>query len=60
MFKRQAEVCAGIEYSLLATCKINAINPEEWLTDVLNRINDCKMNDPSRRLLDEWMKSRRV
>jgi len=35
----------AIIYSLLGTCKINNVNPEEWLTDVFNRIADCKTND---------------
>jgi hypothetical protein len=35
----------AIIYSLLGTCKINNVNPTEWLTDVLNRILDCKTND---------------
>jgi hypothetical protein len=35
----------AIIYSLLGTCKINNVNPTEWLTDVLNRIPDCKIND---------------
>jgi hypothetical protein len=35
----------AIIYSLLGTCKINNVNPVEWLTDVFNRIPDCKMKD---------------
>jgi hypothetical protein len=38
----QAAGRAAIIYSLLGTGKINRVNPVEWLTDVLNRINDCK------------------
>jgi hypothetical protein len=40
----QAAGRAAIIYSLLGTCKINRVNPVKWLTDVLNRINDCKVN----------------
>jgi transposase len=45
-------------YSLLGTCKINNINPTEWLTDVFNRISDCKMHDLNRLLPDQWKKAR--
>jgi hypothetical protein len=49
----------AIIYSLLGTCKINNLNPAEWLTDVLNRINDYKTNDLCRLLPGQWMKSDR-
>ena len=29
---------AAVIYSLLGTCKLHGVNPQEWLTDVLNRI----------------------
>jgi transposase len=32
----------AIIYSLLGTCKLNNVNPTEWLTDVFNQIQDCK------------------
>lgn len=35
---------AAMIYSFMGTCKKNGIEPREWLTDVLNRINDCKVN----------------
>jgi hypothetical protein len=35
----------AIIYSLPGTCRINNINPVVWLTDVFNRIADCKIND---------------
>jgi len=28
----------AVIYSLMASCKVNDVNPQEWLTDVLNRI----------------------
>ncbi len=31
-------------YSLLGTCKLNDVNPYEWLTDVLAKINDWPIN----------------
>jgi len=47
----------AIIYSLLGTCKINNVNPTEWLTDVFNRIPDCKMNDLQLLLPGRWVKS---
>jgi hypothetical protein len=46
----------AIIYSLLGTCKINSLNPTEWLTDVFNRILECKMNDLHLLLPDHWKK----
>jgi transposase len=46
----------AIIYSLLGTCKINNVNPVEWLTDVFNRIADCKMNDLQLLLPGQWKK----
>ncbi|MDR0745931.1 MAG: transposase domain-containing protein [Mediterranea sp.] len=40
----------------MGTCKINQVNPVEWLTDVLNRTNDCKVNDLTRLLPGLWGK----
>lgn len=37
-------------YSFFATCKINNINPYEWLFNVLNKINDHKVNKLSKLL----------
>jgi transposase len=31
-------------YSFIATCKLRGIDPEKWLSDVLNRIQDHKVN----------------
>ena len=41
----QAAKRTAIIYSLPGNCKINNVNPVEWLTDVLKRIPDCKTND---------------
>jgi len=49
----------AIIYSLLGTCKINNVNPTEWLTDVFNRIQDCKMNDLHQLMPDNWRKDAR-
>jgi len=47
----------AVIYSLLGTCKINNVNPTVWLTDVFNRISDCKTNDLSKLLPEHWNKS---
>jgi transposase len=41
----EAATRTAIIYSLLGTCKINNVNPTEWLTDVFSRIPECKTND---------------
>lgn len=46
----------AIIYSLLGTCKINDVNPEKWLTDVLNRIPDFPTNRLQELLPQEWAK----
>ena len=35
---------AAIIYTLIETAKLNGVNPEAWLTDVLSRIADHKIN----------------
>jgi transposase len=48
----------AIIYSLLGTCKINRVNPEHWLTDVFNRIQDCKTADLPLLLPEEWTETK--
>lgn len=43
-------------YSLLGTCKLWNINPEEWLTDIFNRIGDCKQSKLEELLHHKWTK----
>jgi transposase len=45
---------AAMIYSFLGTCKINNVNPSEWLTDILNRIDDHKANKLSELLPPNW------
>lgn len=47
---------AAIIYSLLGTCKLWNINPEEWLTDIFNRIGDCKQSKLEELLPHKWTK----
>ena len=35
---------AAIAYTLIETAKLNDVDPQGWLTDVLGRIADHKMN----------------
>lgn len=44
-------------YSLLISCKANNINPEEWLEDVLLRINSTKKSELKNLLPNHWKKS---
>lgn len=45
---------AAMIYSFLGTCKINEVNPSEWLSDVLNRIQDHKANKLADLLPQNW------
>lgn len=45
---------AAMFYSLLATCKNHLINPYDWLTDVLNRINEHPINKIEELLPQNW------
>ena len=44
---------AGIAYTLVETAKLNGVDPQAWLTDVLGRIADHKITK-----LDELMPRR--
>ncbi len=51
---------AAMVYSLLGTCKLHRVNPQEWLTDVLERIP----THPAKRVADllphNWKKARQA
>jgi transposase len=44
-------------YSFLISCKANNINPEEWLEDVLNRINSTKKSELVDLLPNRWKRA---
>lgn len=44
-------------YSFLISCKANNINPEEWLEDILQRINTTKKSELSQLLPNHWKKA---
>ena len=35
---------AAIAYTLIETAKLNGVDPQAWLTDVLSRISEHKVN----------------
>jgi len=45
-----AAKAAAIAYTLIETAKLNGVDPRAWLTDILGRISDHKINR-----LDELM-----
>jgi transposase len=50
---------AGLLYSLLVTCKLNDVNPYEWLKDVLSRdIKEIHINKIKELLPHYWKKNR--
>ena len=48
---------AAMIYSLIATCKKNNVEPSEWLTDVLSRIQDHPINKIDELLPACWKKN---
>lgn len=44
-------------YSFLGSCKMNNINPSEWLADVLLRIQDSKVSELHMLLPNRWTKA---
>jgi len=44
-------------YSFFGSCKMNNINPQEWLADVLLKINDTKQSQLHTLLPNFWKKS---
>lgn len=55
----QAAERTAIIYSLMGTCIANNVNPQEWLTDVLNRIQDHNIQKLDELLPHNW-KSNKV
>lgn len=45
---------AAVLYSLLATCKLNGVNPRIWLTDVLKRLPAYPINQVAELLPHRW------
>jgi len=45
---------AAMMYSFFASCKTNDVDPLQWLTDVFNRISDCKVTQLDKLLPNKW------
>jgi len=45
---------AAMLYSFLGTCKINDVNPFEWLMDALSKIQDYKLTHLHELLPAQW------
>lgn len=45
---------AAMIYFLFGTCKIDRINPHEWLKDILSRIKDHPINRIAELLPHNW------
>ena len=45
---------AAMMYSFFATCKMNEVNPYQWLKDTLHRIPDHKVNQLHQLLPQNW------
>lgn len=50
---------SAVFYSLFGSCKINNINPYEWLSDVLERIDDHPINRLEELLPNVWKHKQR-
>ena len=48
---------AAAMYTLIATAKLNDINPQAWLADVLSRINEHPMRELDALLPWNWTRS---
>jgi transposase len=48
---------AAMIYSFFGTCKLNNVNPQKWLADVLVKINDTKTSELSSLLPANWKKT---
>ncbi|MFY7708153.1 MAG: IS66 family transposase [Flavobacteriales bacterium] len=57
MGSHDAAQCSAMIYSFLISCKANNINPEEWLEDVLIRINSTKKSELAELLPNRWKKA---
>ena len=45
---------AAVIYSLLGTCKLNNVNPQDWLLDVLQKLPSCMANNIDDLLPQNW------
>lgn len=57
MGSHEAAQRSAMIYSFMISCKANNINPEEWLQDVLQRINETKKSALNQLLPNHWKKA---
>jgi len=57
MYSHESAQRAVMFYSFFPSCKINNVVPEEWLSDLLLRINDTKAPQLSNLFPNRWVKS---
>lgn len=50
----EAAARAGILYSFMAMCQLEEINPQQWLSNVLKRINDHSIKNLNELLPTNW------
>ena len=48
---------AAMIYSFFGTCKINNVNPQKWLADILTKINDTKTSQLNNLLPASWQQA---
>ena len=47
---------AAMIYSFMGSCKMNGIEPYEWLKEILEKLPDTKMSGLNNLLPDNWKK----
>lgn len=50
----QAAYRTAVIYSLMGCCKLSGVNPQAWLTNILNRLPDTKVSELHTLLPDKW------
>ena len=51
---------AALFYSLVETCRLNSVEPEAWLTDIIARIADHPINRIDELLPWQWQAARQI
>ena len=53
----EAAELAAIAYCLLGSCRLANVNPQEWLTDILNQIQGHSIQKLTELLPTRWRKN---
>jgi hypothetical protein len=51
---------SAIFYSLMASCRLHSINPNEYLRDVLSRLPSAKITEIEKFTPEAWAKAKRL